>query len=237
LLKPYPGRFIHGINIYDWYPCWNLALCGRLWSPDFAALCDPGLAAAHVPLRDVSIQSLRTGGIPQGVPTPRATWYVWAAAWVRRGGHIGIGLENTQWEPPERLDKILKLGDIELSFEDIRRKVLPDGASRLASLYVADDSDLGRAHVRKMLGATVHILKVTIPLALRVTKCDTRWFELYYQDPKPEYVESYWSSTAFDDLTPTWEYLVDGMIEVDDPAGLKYIREFGAHRDIGKAGN
>src|SRR5262249_35914063 len=118
-------------------PAWTPALAGRLWSPDFAALTDPGLAAAHQPLRSVPIEVLRTGGVPQGVPAPRATWYVWAAAWVRRGGHVGIGAENTKWLPRADLDKILRLGDIELAFEEVRRKLLFDGASRLASLYVA----------------------------------------------------------------------------------------------------
>ena len=118
-LKPYPGRFIHGVNVGDWYPCWNLALAGRLWSPDFAALTDPGLAAAHQRLRDVPVEVLRATGVPQGVPTPRATWYVWAAAWVRRGGHVGIGTDDTKWLPREELDEVLRLGDIELFFEEV----------------------------------------------------------------------------------------------------------------------
>jgi hypothetical protein len=139
-------------------------------------------------------------------------------------------MENTKWLPPQDLDKILQLGDIELSFEEGRRRLLPDGASRLASLYLADDSELGRAHVRDMLGPDVLILRVAIPLALRVSQVDTRWFDLYCHDPKPEYIENYWSSVAFDPAAPTWEFLVDGMIEVDDPKGLAHIRELGAHR-------
>jgi hypothetical protein len=229
-LRPYHGRFIHGVNIGDWYPCWNLALAGQLWSPDFAALTDPGLAAAHQPLRDVPIHLLRTSGAPQGVPTPRATWYVWATASVRRGGHVGIGTEDTKWLPRADLDKILHIGDIELAFEEGRRRVVPEGASRLASLYLADDSDVGRAHVRAMLGVDILILRVTIPLALRVSRVDTKWFDLYCHNPKPEYIDNYWRSVALDPAAPTWEYLVDGMIEVDDPEGLAHIREFGAHR-------
>lgn len=226
--RPYPGRFIHGINLGDWYPCWNLVLSGRLLSLDLAAMCDPGLAAAHQPLRDASIAALRTTGIPQGVPTPRATWFVWAAAWVRRGGHVGIGTENTQRLPRDELDRILKLGDVELAFEEARRQLLPDGPSRLASLYLADDSDAGRAHVRSMLGPAVFILKVSVPWALRVARVDTQWFDLYCHEPKAEYVKNYWESIVFDAGSPSWEYLVDGMIEVCDPADLAHIRKFGA---------
>jgi hypothetical protein len=43
-ISPYPGDFIHGIDLNNWYPCHNLALDGRLYSPDFAALRDPGLS-------------------------------------------------------------------------------------------------------------------------------------------------------------------------------------------------
>lgn len=114
---PYPGRFIHGIDLGDWYPCRNLALAGRLWSPDSMAVIDPGLAASHQPLRDVPIDVLRTTGVPQGVPTRRATWYVWAAAWVRGGAHVGIGTENTRWLSQDKLERILRLGDMELAFE------------------------------------------------------------------------------------------------------------------------
>ena len=140
---------------------------------------------------------------------------------------MGIRSENTRWLPKPNLDKILRLGDIELSFEEVRRRILPDGASRLASLYVADDSDVGRAHVRSMLGADIHILAVTIPLSLRVTKVDTKWFELYCHDPKPQYIEKYWSSEQCNAAAPTWEYLGDGMIEAD-PASLEHVRKFGA---------
>jgi len=233
-LKSYPGHYIHGISLEDRYPCWNLALSGRLWSPDFAALADPGLAAAHQPLRDASIEMLRTSGVPQGVPTPRATWCVWAAAWVRRGGHVGIGTDKTNWLPQEQLDEILRRGDIELAFEARRREVLSDGASRLASLYLAEDSDTGRAHIRQMLGDETFIIRVTVPLAIRVTKADTRWFDLYCQDQNPDYIDKYWSSVACDTNSPTWEYLVDGVVEVDDPEGLAHIRKFGAHRFLGQ---
>jgi len=230
--QPYPGRFVHGISLGDWYPCWNLSLDGRLRSPDFMAAVDPGLAAAHRPIRDVPIEVLRTSGIPQGVPTPRATWYVWAAAWVRQGGYVGIGLSAPDWLPQSDLQEILRIGDVELAFEEARRQHSPEGASRLASLYLADDSALGRAHVRAMLRPSVLLLPVTVPLALRVSKVDTRWFDLYCQDPKAEYLKKYWLSLPCDQEAPTWEYLVDGMIEVHDQAALARVREYGAHRTL-----
>ncbi len=234
--KRYSGRFIHGINTRNWYPCWNLDLDGRLRSPDFLALIDPGLAAAHRPLRDTPVEELKTLEGLQSALTPRAARYVGAAALIRRGGHVGIGAEETRWLDPASEDEILRLGDIELAFEEARRKLLPEGASRLASLYLADDSDSGRGHIRAMLGDEVTILKVTIPFALRVTRVDTGWFDRYCREAKPEYIKNYWASIPINKAAPTWEYLVDGMIELDDPEGLEYVRQVGAHRFI-KQGN
>jgi len=231
--SPHPESFVHGVDLTNWHACWNLALSGRLWSPDFLAQADPGLAAVHQPIRNIPIAALRASGVLQGVSTPRAAWYVWAAAWVRHGGRVGMGVEGTQWLPADKLDRILRLGDIELEFEEARRRLLPEGASRLASLYLADDSDAGRAHVRRMLGDQVFILRVTVPRAIRITGVDTNWFDAYWDDPRPEYIENYWRSRAFDPAAPTWEYLVDGMVEVGDPEGLAQLREVGAHRLVG----
>jgi hypothetical protein len=191
------------------------------------AVIDPGLAASHQPLRDVPIDVLRTTGVPQGVPTLRATWYVWAAAWVRRGAHVGIGTENTRWLSQDKLERVLRLEDIELAFEEARRRQLPEGPSRLASLYLADDSDRGRAYVHRMLEA-VFILRVTVPWALRVARVDTKWFDLYCQESKTESLQNYWAAVAFDTTSASWEYLVDRMIQVSEPADIEYIRVFGA---------
>lgn len=228
----YPGFYSHGISIRDWYPWWNLALDGRLRSPDYLALVDEGLAAAHTPIRDIPIESLRHRGTPQGVLSPRASWYVWAAAEVRNRGEIGIGLDNPVQLPQDQLDRIVRIGDIELEFEARRREVNPDAASRLSSLYVADDTSPGHAHIRQMLGPDVLILRVAIPAALRVSKVDTAWFERYLQNPRPEFIDQYWASTPASHDCSTWEYLVDGMIQVDDPDLLSYIRTHGAHLSL-----
>lgn len=200
-------------------------------APDFAAMCDPGLRAAHKSVRDVSVDFLRVNGLPQGTMTPRASWYIWAAALIRRGGHVGIGMENTQWLPREKLDRILALGDIELELEETRRKVAPEEASRLCALWVAEDSEAGESHVRAMLGPDVLVLRVSIVAAIRFTRVDTTWFDLYCQSRKAEYANKYWSGTACD-RGPKWEFLVEGCIEAIDPEQLEYIRTHGAHLEL-----
>ena len=83
-----------------------------------------------------------------------------------------------------------------------------------------------------MLGAEALILRVRIPNALAVTKVDTAWFNAYVDDCQEEFVRNYWRSVPFDASTTTWEYLVEGMIEADDPEGLEYLRKHGAHLDL-----
>lgn len=78
-----------------------------------------------------------------------------------------------------------------------------------------------------MLGA-VFILRVTVPWALRVARVDTKWFDLYCQESKTECLQNYWASVAFDTTSASWEYLVDRMIQVSEPADIEYIRKFGA---------
>jgi hypothetical protein len=232
---PLPGRFIHGVDLEDWYPCWNLALSGRLYSPDFAASLNPNLADSHRAIRDVPIEELRAG-LPVGTPTPRAVWQLGAAAIVRSGGKVGIGVNHTQWCSPERADQLRASGDVELAFEAGRRQFRPEAPSRLSCLYLAEDSDSGRAHVRAMLGPGIHLLRVAIPWVARVARVDTAWFDAYCRHPDPIFVQNYWQAVPKNPSSSTWEILLDGGIQVDDPEGLKHLKSQGAHLDYDRAG-
>lgn len=227
--KPYPGTFAHGIDPAEWYPAWNLALCGRLLSPDFAALSDPGLSEMHRSLRDVPLEEIRKGSVQLGVVSPRSAWCVVMAGIVRRGGKVGTGVVNTTWLTREGATRLVKTGDVELEFERVRRQIAPSAVSRLACLYVADDSDSGRQHIVSMLGRDVLILRVCIPLAMAVTKVDTAWWDAYCDCPKAQHIENYWQSLPKTPDAPIWEYLVDGLIQAEDPEVMDWIRKHGAH--------
>ncbi|MEH1808925.1 MAG: hypothetical protein ACYTXT_11020 [Nostoc sp.] len=58
---------------------------------------------------------------------------------------------------------------------------------------------------------------------------DTSWFDLYHHHSKQEYIEKYWQGVGLDPKSPKWEYLVDGIVEVNDPEGLQKIRKEGGH--------
>jgi hypothetical protein len=129
---------------------------------------------------------------------PRALWYVWATAIIRSGGHVGIGQFDTKWLPKEELARIREIGDIEMEIEEMRREVAPDAASRLGCLYVGENSPQGAANIRK-------------------------WFDLYCQNRKSEYLRNYWTSRPFGTIE-SWEYLADGVVESQDKSDLAFIK-------------
>jgi len=153
-----------------------------------------------------------------------------------QGGHVGIGLGNTQWLPRSETDEYVSRREVELAFESRRREVAPEAPSRLSSLYLAEDSDGGRFHLQDILGPDIHILRVVVPVAVRVHRGDTRWYDLYCKAPDPSYITKYWQSVPFGPDPATWEILIDGQIQVEDKEGLEHLREHGAHRAVDTIG-
>jgi hypothetical protein len=231
-ILPYAGVYIHGISLSDFLPCWNLSLAGQIMSSEFAAICDSNLAVRQTSIRNSKLSNLKTPQFAFGVVTPRAAQFVCTAAIIRAGGHVGIGVESTRWLPRDEMDRILRIGDMEIAFEEMRRAITPNAASRLCCLWVAEDTDIGQAHVRSMLGVDVFLLRVLIIAAIRVTKTDSRWFDAYAAEPRDEYIANYWNGVPYEVHVPTWEYLVEGVITVIDDAALAHVREHGAHRKL-----
>ena len=98
-----------GIDLNNWHACHNLVLGGTLPSPEFLGLFSPGLVRQSV--RSVSLDELITGKVEIGVISPRFASRVLAP----------IAINGA-------LDKT---GTIEIAFEETRRKIAPEAASRL----------------------------------------------------------------------------------------------------------
>ncbi len=222
-LKPYPGNYVHGVDLNNGYPCWNLSLSGKLHSPDFVAAIDPGVHECHRSIRDTDIALIEKGHTPPGAYTPRGIWFIQAAAQIRTGTYKEWSAASTSHFSDSEVDRIAKMGAVELALERRRREVAPESVSRLSCLYLADDDEFGRKHLQRMLGTNIHILRVRIPLAIRLTRCDTAWFDAYWKDADLLYIDNYWNGTALNSGQPTWEYLLDGMIEANDPEGMEYL--------------
>ena len=166
-IPPYPGEFLHGFSLLDFFPCWNLSLDGRLRASEFVRLIQSGFTESEDSPRSVPMDSLRRGFPNLGFCTPRAGMYVAVAAMIRAGLEVGYGIENTRWMLNKEKDRILRISEIELAFEDIRRRYSPRSASRLCCLWVAESTEKGELHIRDMLGESVFLLKVHIEAAAR----------------------------------------------------------------------
>jgi hypothetical protein len=207
-------QFLHGINPRNWLACWNLTLSPRIASSDFAALNDPGLHQHHRPIRDFPIAEIEQGNMPPGVLTPRTSSFLTVASIDRRGERAGLGATDTNWLSNEEQTRRRRIDDVELAFERQRRESTPEAASRYGCLWLAENDDRGRAHITSML-PEVCIMTAKVVDLHRLTKCDTAWFDAYFENRNPEFLEAYWSGVPMKEEDPHWEYLLEGLLQFD----------------------
>ncbi len=82
--------------------------------------------------------------------------------------------------------------------------------------------------LRAMLGPNVYVLRVRPTLTLRLTRVDAAWFDGFFDSNDIEDVRRYWQGQEKPD-GQNWEYLFDGVLEVEDPTQLEYVRKHGAN--------
>lgn len=222
---PYLGTFLHGIDLNNPHVCWNVSLAEALWSPDFIALTEGWPATSHVSFRETPLDTLRDSAHEVvGTTTPRGSMAVYMAWMLRQGFTLstdGKALDDRQKE------RILRIADVELDFERVRREMAPNAPSRLSSLYLADDTSRGEAHIRDMLrGARLLVTRVEVPIALRAGRYDTEWIDAYAQRRDEDLIHRYWAGDSHQGKT--WEHLVEGYIRFVDAADLELLRQEGA---------
>jgi hypothetical protein len=224
--KGVPGIFYHHIDLKDkfgWFPVQQLADAGMIQTPDYVASWDPGFAATTPSIHEIGIDDLRSGAIKLGGVTPTAGDFICRASDIRNGS-LKISEEEKA--------VIFKRCDIELEFEEGRRKYAPQAASRLNCLYVLDN----RRNIEVMFGRKPDrlVLRVKIAEALRFTKADFRWYNTYWkirQSEEPQItkmencIRNYWLSHPFEIGSNTWEYLVDGLLKLYDSKDIESIRK------------
>lgn len=220
-------EFIHAIDLRDWYPCHNLALSGRLISPNALALLDKGVGEIHRSIDDTPLEDLAMGLHPPSAVTPRAAGEVIRGGILRQGLKIANGFNEVELMSEETRLHALRSSDVELTFERIRREVAPNAVSRLSCLYLAERSADGEAMLRGMLGRNIYILQVRPIVTLRLTKADAAWFDGFFDSNDVEDVRRYWNSLPKPD-GEDWEYLFDGVLKVENPAQIEYVRKHGS---------
>ncbi len=212
------------MDLSNWYLCHNLSLSGKLFSPCCLSLLYSKIEYSNI--YNTPISDLKNNiNVPYGFITPRSVSSVIIAPLIRKGMDVGFGVQNTEFLPDDQKEHILKMSSVELKFEEIRREVSPEAPSRLSCLWLAENTAEGRNHIQNMLGDSIYIFKVKILLKIRLSKADTKWFDEYCLKPNKDYIENYWNSIPYHDESATWEYLLEGAIEMVDDKELKYIQE------------
>lgn len=214
-MNPMPEAFIHAIDPTSWLVCYNLRIQPSLSSPDQLASQDPGLRASHVSLRDTPIEELKTNSRLSSVVTPRVAKTLIPGAIVESGGHVGIGVEQTKWLSAQQEDSVHDWASIELKFEQRRREIVPDAASRLSCLWIAEDNELGRQNIEAMFGAEKFIMHARILKQSRISRVDTAWFDKFVQTRDEAFIDAYWRGSALIKDAPRWEFLLEGTLRFD----------------------
>lgn len=113
--------------------------------------------------------------------------------------------------------KEINKADLEIEFEKRRREINYDAPSRLSCIYLVEDNLDGRNVLQNMfVGRFLDplIVEVKILNNMGILKCDHRWLQKYYDEPKDEYIINYWTEVSSNEMYPSWEYLLEGMIEL-----------------------
>jgi hypothetical protein len=79
---------------------------------------------------------------------------------LRAGMSLHMGAINPRPFPEDRIEYVLMKSEIELKFEEARRRISPEAVSRLNCIYVLGDIEV----IKGVLGPYVPILKVRIPI-------------------------------------------------------------------------
>ncbi|MDX2001790.1 MAG: hypothetical protein SFW35_05135 [Chitinophagales bacterium] len=126
----------------------------------------------------------------------------------------------------ENEEKQVRKGDLEIEFEGARRIYKPAAPSRLSCLYLVENNTDGRDTLGNMFRGAFKdpmIFEVSILNQLEVMRFDHNWVEIYYDDPQEGYLKSYWSGELYDSKNPSWEYLLEGTVQLTDLKQKKEI--------------
>lgn len=224
----YLGRkYVHGVDLENDILVHNLGVGqGKMISTDFLGTHDPGIRERHRRVATVPISEIATMAMDGNVLSPRLSKFFTFAAILESGRVVVDGYDRI-WEITDgQKRRIFETRNLELAFEEGRRRFAPDSPSRLTCIWLAEDSPEGKGVIRWMM-PNVYIAQARIDVATGYAEVDSSWFDAYLNSPKPEFIERYWAGEAHP-KEPRKEILVDGVVQLTDPAQLQHIKESGA---------
>ncbi|WP_339924206.1 hypothetical protein [uncultured Cyclobacterium sp.] len=197
-------KFIHLMDLADEFTDFMVNDIGAIFTPSMVS----SLKGVFKPfIYSLSIEELRNDSFDEPIEfmSPRGYRNIKEASKIRKS-------KTSNFDETEV--KILKMAEIELKFEEVRREICNWAPSRLSSIYLMDDTESSAGNLEYMFrNSTRRYPKVILfrhaGLA-RVIKVDYRWFEKYAEDKNIEYIKKYWQSKPFIPGSTTWEYLYEG---------------------------
>lgn len=209
-----------------WYPILQISENYFLQSPDYIASWDSNFAEKHTSIRYIEIEELRLGTKSAGRLTPTAGDYIFLARKLRRGAK-GLRVDK---------EEILRRSEIELKFEEGRRKYAPNAVSRLNCIYLADNETVLQKMFKNSFSKDF-VFRAKIKQQMNCSKVDVEWYhrywdayfassedEDYWSINKEDYIKKYWTSYPYDKNANNWEYLIDGMVGLENPQDIKRIQ-------------
>lgn len=199
-----PASFSLGINLDDWLACHNFSLAGKVTSLEIANLHFSGSGAS---VKTMDLDAFRRREVSPGMLSPR--------------------FANRILTPLALTGRLDAMGEIEVAFEAKRRLLAASAPSRLSCMWLAEDSEAGRSHIRTMFSAIPRLLIVNVRTSfiLALFRADTGWFDHYIHDPNDAFISNYWS--GLNCPGGAWEFLLDGSVELVDSRDLVNLRANG----------
>jgi len=140
------------------------------------------------------------------------------------GYGLELGFSN------EQISTIIRKADIELDFEEVRRRIPEADPSRLECLWVVLDEPGARDKLHQMLGTAVDIVTFVVRSFRVIRRADSRWIDRYAENRNPEFINRYWLG-APESADPHWEYLLDGCVGLAHQGDAEIVRK--AFSDLG----
>lgn len=211
--------YIHAFDPTHFLSCWNLRIQPLIFSPNCAALLDPGLAAEHVPINDTDLRELEQGAFRCSL-TPRAQVFVRGALLLHHGsiedGHgrqIPLSDAEREW--------YICTYSVELEMEKVRRVIAPGAPSRLACLWFAADSPQAQQMLEGMFpNQGRRIIRVQPDYVQTQFIGDASLYEAFYASRDLELAQQYWSGHVREGK---FEHLLDGSLRIMDQRELALL--------------
>lgn len=203
-----PQTFLHGFRGTDFLACWNMHLAGTLCSPDVLNALE-GFGEVS------SIREIPLAGLAHPATSLAATPRVRRLIEMSTGALKGVDEDRKSQERA--------ILDLERAFEAGRRQVAVAAASRLSSIFLAENSPRGREMILGIKGHESFVLEVSVVTARRLSRHDSSWF-CWASVDDAEAISAYWRGEPASS-TPAWEWLCEGAIGCADEESVALLRE------------